>query len=135
MIMYLYNSANEIVTINVYIQDNKSRLNDVWPKNPKTQNPKPISLLFITLCVSAANGQICSMYTINYVNNGCLYLHLSYYSRTVTVQLSIIRTGNLVGLLRSVISLKPCYTFSENGSVNTNPLCLVVSPVLYTIGL
>ena len=52
-----------------------------------------------------------------------------------TVQLSIIRTGNLVGLLRSVISLKPCYTFSENGSVNTNPLCLVVSPVLYTIGL
>ena len=43
-----------------------------------------------------------------------------------TVQLSIIITGNLVGLLRSVISLKPCYTFSENGSVNTNPLCLVV---------
>ena len=43
-------------------------------RHPKPK-PKPISLLFITLCVSA-NGQICSMYTINYVNNGCLYLHL-----------------------------------------------------------
>ena len=34
-------------------------------------------------------------------------------------------TGNLVGLLRFVITAKPCYIFSGNGSVNTNPNALL----------